>query len=143
MMPLTDLYALYNRARGTNLVSPDDLVQACALFPNLGLPFRLRRFDSGVLVVQSTAFSEERVVQRIEELVEQRAPLTAANVAKEFSVSLQLAYEQLVLAEQHLVLCRDETLAGVFFYANLFERAAPLVRSGSAALEESGGKRSP
>ena len=29
ILPLTDLYCLYNRARGTDLVSPDDLLKAC------------------------------------------------------------------------------------------------------------------
>lgn len=32
IMPLPDVYCLYNRARGTELVSPDDLLRAVALF---------------------------------------------------------------------------------------------------------------
>ena len=32
IMPLPDAYCLYNRARGTELVSPDDLLRAVALF---------------------------------------------------------------------------------------------------------------
>jgi hypothetical protein len=31
-MPLTDVYCLFNRARGSELVSPDDLLAAVALF---------------------------------------------------------------------------------------------------------------
>jgi hypothetical protein len=32
MMALTDVYCLFNRARGTELVSPHDLLHACELF---------------------------------------------------------------------------------------------------------------
>ena len=34
---LTDLYCLYNRARGTELVSPDDLLEAVKLMESLRL----------------------------------------------------------------------------------------------------------
>lgn len=36
MMPLPDVYCLYNRARGTELISPDDLASAVKLFPQVG-----------------------------------------------------------------------------------------------------------
>lgn len=52
MIALTDLYCFFNRARGTSLISPEDLHRACLLFEKLNLPVKLRRFDSGVLVVQ-------------------------------------------------------------------------------------------
>lgn len=35
------------------LTSPEDLQKACAAFERLRLPLRLRKFDSGLLVVQS------------------------------------------------------------------------------------------
>lgn len=36
-MTLTEAYCLYNRARGTDLISPDDLLDACKLFSSLSL----------------------------------------------------------------------------------------------------------
>lgn len=53
MMTLTDAYCLYNRARGTDLVSPDDLVDACKLFGSLGLGMHVRdlsRYPQRVVV---------------------------------------------------------------------------------------------
>lgn len=35
VMMLPDVYCLFNRARGTELVSPDDLLQACDAFPQV------------------------------------------------------------------------------------------------------------
>lgn len=51
-MSLADVYCLFNRARGTELISPEDLYRACVLLETLGLPLRLRKFDSGVMVIQ-------------------------------------------------------------------------------------------
>lgn len=76
-MSLADVYCLFNRARGTGalspghlritgkcshfvcqcleLISPEDLYRACVLLEPLKLPLRLRKFDSGVMVIQSGA----------------------------------------------------------------------------------------
>jgi len=125
MIPMTDLFCLFNRARGTALVSPDDLVQACQMFERLGLGFRLRRFASGVLVVQSSNFSDEAMAARLVEMLSQGSGgaalsyLTAIDAAEKLSVSLSLALEHLQTAESMGKLCRDETPNGVRFYANL------------------------
>ncbi|EDO27475.1 predicted protein, partial [Nematostella vectensis] len=62
MMALSDVYCRFNRARGMELVSPEDLVNASQQFEKLRIPLRLRRFESGVLVVQSISHSDEEVV---------------------------------------------------------------------------------
>eukprot|EP01121_Diplochlamys_sp_Union-15-3_P019487 TRINITY_DN7361_c0_g2_i1.p1 TRINITY_DN7361_c0_g2~~TRINITY_DN7361_c0_g2_i1.p1 ORF type:complete len:143 (+),score=14.16 TRINITY_DN7361_c0_g2_i1:94-522(+) len=54
MVTLTDVYCLYNRARGTDLISPEDLYKACSMFDSLKLPLHLRKFESGVLAIQSS-----------------------------------------------------------------------------------------
>ncbi len=53
MMPLPDVYCLFNRARGDQLVSPEDLRSALAHFPAINASLVLREFASGVKVVQS------------------------------------------------------------------------------------------
>lgn len=83
IMTLADVYCRFNRARGMEashstltgdknimmcafylqLVSPDDVVSACKLFESLGIPLRLRVFQSGVLVVQSLSHSEEAIIE--------------------------------------------------------------------------------
>ena len=51
MLTLYDVYCMYNRSRGTDLISPTDLKQACGLMDKLGLPIMLRELDSGVIVL--------------------------------------------------------------------------------------------
>jgi ESCRT-II complex subunit VPS36 len=61
MMAMADVYCLFNRARGTELVSPDDLLQACSCFPQAGVPLRIKEFSTGALAVQSQSHSTEQV----------------------------------------------------------------------------------
>jgi len=120
VIALTDLYCLFNRARGTALISPEDLHRACVLFEQLNLPVRLRKFESGVLVVQSASFNDEEIAKSITNLVRVNGPTSAFEVAKNKNISLQLATEQLLTAEKLGVVCRDDTFEGIVFYLNFF-----------------------
>ena len=42
---MADVYCRFNRARGMELVSPDDLTNACKMFETLKQPMRLELFD--------------------------------------------------------------------------------------------------
>lgn len=61
MLPLQDVFCLFNRARGSELISPDDLLKACQLWEKLRVPLQFRVFDSGVTVVQSLDRSDDEV----------------------------------------------------------------------------------
>ncbi len=49
MMTLPDVYCLFNRARGTELVSPDDLLVTCRLLPSVGGGLQLHTLQSGAV----------------------------------------------------------------------------------------------
>lgn len=66
VLALPDVYCLVSKMRGTELISPEDLLAAAQLWDPLGLPLHLRRFShSGVYVVQLEEFSQERIQQRV------------------------------------------------------------------------------
>jgi len=69
MMALTDVYCRVNRARGLELLSPEDLIQACHMLERLNLPIRLREFDSGVKVLQLQSHSDANVVKNTAQAV--------------------------------------------------------------------------
>ncbi|CAG2065324.1 unnamed protein product, partial [Timema podura] len=69
MMSLTDVYCRVNRARGMELISPEDLLNACNTLEGLHLPIRLRQFDSGVTVLQLQSYSDANIIQSTSELV--------------------------------------------------------------------------
>lgn len=69
MMILTDVYCRVNRARGLELLSPEDLLNASRQLASLSLPIVLRVFDSGVMVLQSRSHDDNAIVEVLAELV--------------------------------------------------------------------------
>ena len=51
---LIDLYCMYNRARGTDLISPEDLKKAAQKLDKTSTLFMLKEYPSGVKTVQSS-----------------------------------------------------------------------------------------
>lgn len=123
MMSLTDVYCLFNRARGSNLVSPEDLRAACSLLgTQLKVGVSMRTFPSGIVVLQlddlaldSTNYAARRAL--IDLCAQGRTPLEASHV---LNLSPLLAAEQLEEAERLGWLCRDVTLSTTRFYPNKF-----------------------
>eukprot|EP00850_Spirogloea_muscicola_P017839 SM000157S02069 [mRNA] locus=s157:144056:146758:+ [translate_table: standard] len=127
MVALVDVYCMFNRARGTELISPEDLVQACTIWRSIDMPLRLRKFDSGVMVIQSKDRTDEEVLARISDLASQPAVLETGINASEAAFALNmapaLAKEELLLAESCGILCRDDGADGLRFYQNFFKTA--------------------
>lgn len=66
MMSLADVYCRINRARGLELLSPEDLMNACKL---LNGPIKLRKFPSGAMVLQLDSHDDEAVAKETAEQV--------------------------------------------------------------------------
>ncbi|XP_058461776.1 vacuolar protein-sorting-associated protein 36 isoform X2 [Malaya genurostris] len=117
MMSLADVYCRVNRARGLELLSPEDLLEACKLL--IG-PIKLRKFPSGAMVLQLENHDDELVSKETTELVEKHTSISAEELARVVGISLLLANERLLAAEVLGQLCRDESIEGLRFYPNLF-----------------------
>ena len=122
MMTLTDVYCLYNRARGTNLISPEDLLQAVDRLEDLKLGLSERTFPSGLRVIQDDALTKDAWRARLVEAAKNGC--TSNTVAHELHLSWILANELLLQAEQEGALVRDETSESLRFYPNRFEEWA-------------------
>ncbi|XP_052872683.1 vacuolar protein-sorting-associated protein 36 [Anopheles cruzii] len=117
MMSLADVYCRVNRARGVELLSPKDLLDACKLL--IG-PIKLRIFPSGAMVLQLESHDDELVLERTFELVERYTSVSADELAQVEGISLLLSKERLLAAEAVGRLCRDESIEGLRFYVNKF-----------------------
>ncbi|CAJ1977992.1 unnamed protein product [Sphenostylis stenocarpa] len=139
MINLIDIYCLFNRARGTELISPDDLLQACSLWEKFDVPVVLRKFDSGVMVIQTKSHSDEEVFNKVKMLVMKpdalRAGISASDAARTLGVAPAMAKEHLLSAESKGLLCRDISPDGFRFYINLF----PEIRREDMYLVKDGG----
>jgi ESCRT-II complex subunit VPS36 len=143
IMSLVDLWAVFNRLRnGIELVSPLDFEKAAKMWEVLGMPVRLRRFKSGLLVVQERGRTDGKTVGAIlgwlreggvdgmaGELNGEVAALkdfgrstTAQETAERFGWSVGVASEELEMAEDLGAICRDQCLDGVRFWENRFQQ---------------------
>lgn len=137
IMSLVDLWQVFNRTRnGIELVSPLDFEKAANLWDSLSLPVRLRRFKSGLLVVQERSRTDEKTISTLlswlrnghdashSEDVELRRAfgtgVTAQEAAERFGWSVGVATEELEMAEEIGALCRDQCLDGIRFWENHF-----------------------
>lgn len=140
IMSLVDLWAVFNRARGgVELISPMDFEKAAQLWDKLKLPVRLRRFKSGLLVVQGRDRTDEKTIASLLSWFgtsHSVAPseafawdwqaygrgVTAQEVAENFGWSLGVATEELEMAEEQGALCREQGLDGIRFWENWLVR---------------------
>ncbi|KAL5994933.1 hypothetical protein ACLOJK_024990 [Asimina triloba] len=93
------------------------------------VPVMLRKFDSGVMVIQNKAHSDEEVFARIKALALKpdalRAGISPNDAAMTLGIAPALAKEQLLAAESKGLLCRDISPEGFRFYINIFRETDP------------------
>ncbi|TLD12575.1 uncharacterized protein PgNI_03789 [Pyricularia grisea] len=136
IISLVDLWAMFNRARGgVELVSPMDLEKAVRQWETLQLPVRLRIFKSGVMAAQGADRTDESIIKAIlgwlrdlHEIPpdhevswnwrEFGRGVTAQDAAERFGWSIGVAEEELEMAEERGVLCREEGIEGLKFWEN-------------------------
>jgi ESCRT-II complex subunit VPS36 len=136
IISLVDLWAMFNRARGgVELVSPMDFEKAARLWEKLKLPVRLRKFKSGVLVVQASDRTDEKTIRGLNNWLrylhlfppDKTTPwdwqvfgrgVTAKDAAEHFGWSIGVATEELEMAEEKGALCREESIEGLKFWYN-------------------------
>lgn len=136
IMSLVDLWAVFNRARGgADLINPMEFERATGLWEKLNLPVRLRRFKNGLLVVQRYDWTDDKTIAQLlawfQEMREIPPPgesnwdwttfgrgITAQETAQRFGWSVGVASEELEMAEERGVLCRDEDVEGLRFWEN-------------------------
>ncbi|KAG6448716.1 hypothetical protein O3G_MSEX005683 [Manduca sexta] len=123
IMSLADVWCRVNRARGLELISPEDLLNACKLLQTIGAPMSLRKFPSGACVLQLNSNRDEEVAKTTSNLLEENGFLTPEKLSQIASVSVLLARERLFTTERLGFACRDESIEGLAFYPNRFLNA--------------------
>ncbi|XP_018563736.1 vacuolar protein-sorting-associated protein 36 [Anoplophora glabripennis] len=120
MMALTDVFCRVNRARSLELLSPEDILNACRVMESLGLPLKLYEFSSGVKVLELSTLDNESVAESTAILIEDQNSLSAEELSQQLGISVTLAKERLLTAEKYGKCCRDDSIEGLRFYPNLF-----------------------
>ncbi|CAF4119378.1 unnamed protein product, partial [Rotaria socialis] len=120
IMTLSDAFCRINRARGYELISPEDLLNAAVHMEQLNLPVRLRVLSSGIKSFELTNHNEEKDLKEITNQVESAKSMSADQLANLIGIPVIVARERLIAAETNGLLCRDDSIEGLRFYPNLF-----------------------
>ena len=125
IMTVTDFYCLFNRARGTNFISPDDLLLALDIANtklNLGISRRTLPNTDVMVIIDNTLYSENVMEEKVTNLAIEKCKvgITSLDVSHCCKVSIILADEHLKSVERKEILCRDVTLEGIRFFPNRF-----------------------
>ncbi|KAF5273011.1 hypothetical protein FQA39_LY18768 [Lamprigera yunnana] len=118
IMALTDVFCRVNRARGLELLSPEDLLNACQIMESSKLPLKLYKFESGVLVLQLETINNDRIAKATADMLDEEGSLTSEELARLFGISILLAKERLMITEKCGKSCRDNSTEGLRFYPN-------------------------
>ena len=79
---LIDLFCLYNRARGTDLVSPNDLSIACVTLDQTSQNFMLKTYTkTGIKCIQLRSFNEDAYFNKLASKLSQTPGMTADKLA--------------------------------------------------------------
>lgn len=119
-MALTDVFMAVNRARGFDLISPDDLLNACAQIESQGLGLRLMRYPSGLIVLVLHDYSQKATDEQTLEAVRLSTFATPQQLSIQMEIPLSLARQRLLNCEKAGLICRDESVQGLRFYPNRF-----------------------
>jgi ESCRT-II complex subunit VPS36 len=125
-MALTDVYCTVNRARGIELISTEDLLNACHTLAKQRLGLKMVTYESGLIALQSDNYSENEMNQQVLEVVQiyctsdEGPGLTSHGLAIHSGIAVSLARQRLLNCEQSGLLCRDESVQGLAFFPNKF-----------------------
>jgi ESCRT-II complex subunit VPS36 len=120
VIPLVDLYCIFNRARGSALVSPADLLQACKRLIPLKLRCRLIELNDGSLAVASDQYDQKTITRQVGQILASGGPLSAVQLSSQQKIGLPLANYYLIQAECLELACRDHSSEGLIFWPNIF-----------------------
>ena len=90
MITLTDAFVRVNRARGLELVSPEDILGAASALRDTQLPMKLQRFESGVLVLTTSTHSDEEVLGSLMNQLESAGSLTPEEMSRQVRNNYQI-----------------------------------------------------
>lgn len=119
IMATAEAYAAYNRLRGNDLISPHDLKEALQIIEKGGFDVRVETIARMQVIVKKEASFDAIVKSQLDGLGE-GGYITPMMIQTKSGLPNVIAKNYLLRAEQEGILARDESLAGLRFYKNIF-----------------------
>lgn len=128
ILPITDVYCAYNRGRGVDLVSPEDLLAALERAPRLQLGMVMRQVSLGKTPTRVLALddmADDKIAIRMKDFILSHgihASVSQLELATAWKVPLGVAAAHIRVAEGAGAIVRDESVAGTRYFVNRFIR---------------------
>eukprot|EP00792_Barthelona_sp_PAP020_P008725 TRINITY_DN3245_c2_g1_i13.p1 TRINITY_DN3245_c2_g1~~TRINITY_DN3245_c2_g1_i13.p1 ORF type:complete len:386 (+),score=87.10 TRINITY_DN3245_c2_g1_i13:28-1158(+) len=120
-MTLTDFYCYYNRARGAELISPDDMLCALNILPSTS-QFVVTEFPNGVKLIQENSKSLDNLKNQVINFLEKDVSkgVSVVNIGNHLGIALGVAEMLLYQYEIDGLIVRDDSICGKLYYFNCF-----------------------
>ena len=116
---MIDLFCLYNRARGTDLISPEDINIACMALNDFSNKYMIKKYTkSGIKTVQLKSFNEKVYYEKLNKILNENPGMTADKLATFLKINVALVKEHILEAEEQGYICVDESHEGLRYYSN-------------------------
>ncbi|ELP91339.1 vacuolar protein-sorting-associated protein, putative [Entamoeba invadens IP1] len=116
---LTDLYSIYNRARG-DVVSPREMKDACDLLNSNGRFIGMMNINKS-LIVHDREFNLNNFQVAVLQTLQQTKRITCLQIAQHYGIQFVIIKTLMEQLERNEVICRDESEQGTAFYENMFQ----------------------
>ena len=125
ILAIPEAYAAYNRLRGNDLISPNDLREAVQIIERGGFDIRVETIANLQVIVKKEA-SFDAVVKSLLDGMKDDSYITPMMIQTKSGLPNTIAKSYLLRAEQQGILARDESLAGLRYYKNIFSSFQPI-----------------
>ena len=119
VLSVAEAYCLYNRSLGTNYVSPNDLADAIKQLQHREYGVKIETIE-GVTVVILSDKQYKSILNDILSKFGENEYTTPLLMSKKTQLPISITRNYLLRAEADGVLCRDDSMAGLRFYKNIF-----------------------
>ena len=120
VLSVAEAYCLFNRALGTDYVSPNDLAEAIRQLKKREMGVKIETIE-GVTVVILSDKTYATILKDILSRFKDNEFITPLLMSKKTQLPMTIARNYLLRAESEGVLCRDDSMAGLRFYKNMFK----------------------
>ena len=119
VLSVAEAYCLFNRSLGTNYVSPNDLADAIQHLNRREYGVKIETIE-GVTVVILSDKQYKSILKDILSKFGDDEFTTPLLMSKKTQLPISITRNYLLRAEADGVLCRDDSMAGLRFYKNMF-----------------------
>lgn len=120
MVPLLDLFYLYNKKRQTCLIAPEELLKACNEMEKMGLAAKLVTYKGNIKMLESTMFDANSDFEKnFSQFFSFEKGVGADEISKRKGLPIVVVQIKIENALRRGRIVKDDRIEGVKYYNNM------------------------